>query len=101
MQSRGLSKMYIHKIDIQWNLSKADTIGTMKWCPLYGSVRFKEITFVRYAVLVLTEFDLKNTKMGQNLCPLYKECPLYGVSVLDRFHCIKISVSYIQDNICH
>ena len=34
-------------VSIQWNLSKVDTIGTMKWCPLYGSVRFIEITFIR------------------------------------------------------
>ena len=27
----------------QWNLYKADTIGTMNWCPLYGIVRFIEI----------------------------------------------------------
>ena len=26
-------------------ISKADTIGTMKWCPLYGSVCFIELTF--------------------------------------------------------
>ena len=32
---------------LQWNFSKADTIGTMKWCPLYGSVCFIEITFIR------------------------------------------------------
>ena len=30
--------------------------------------------------------------MGQNLCPLYREYPLYGVSVLERFHCIYIYI---------
>ena len=37
--------------------------------------------------LFLVEFDQKTAKLGQNLCPLYRECPLYGVSVLERFHC--------------
>ena len=26
-------------------------------------------------------------KFGQNLCLLYRGCPLYGMSVLERFHC--------------
>ena len=34
-------------INVQWNPSKADTIGTIKWCPLYGNVRFIEFTFDR------------------------------------------------------
>ena len=38
--------------------------------------------------LLLLEFDQKTAKLGQNLCPLYRECPLYGVSILERFHCI-------------
>ena len=32
--------------------------------------------------------DWKTTKSGQNLNPFYRECRLYGVSVLERFHCI-------------
>ena len=38
--------------------------------------------------LHLVEFDQKTKKLGQNLCPVYRESPLYGVSVLERFHCI-------------
>ena len=37
--------------------------------------------------LLLTEFDKKTSNLGRNLCPLYRECPLYGVSVLERFLC--------------
>ena len=40
--------------------------------------------------LLLIEFDQNTTISGQNLCPLYRECPRYGVSVLERFHCISI-----------
>ena len=35
---------------LQWNLSNADTIGKMKLCPLYRSVRFIEITFNRVSL---------------------------------------------------
>ena len=31
--------------------------------------------------------SLNPTKLVQNLCLLYRECPLYGVSVLERFLC--------------
>ena len=37
--------------------------------------------------LLLTEFDQKTSNLGRNLCPLYRECPLYGVSILERFLC--------------
>ena len=60
----------------------AYTTGTTKLCPLYGSVHFTEITLV--------EFDRKTTKSGQNLCSFYEEYPLYGVSVLERFHCCEV-----------
>ena len=36
---------------------------------------------------MLVGFDLKDTKLGQNLCPLYRDCLLYGVSFFERFHC--------------
>ena len=38
---------------------------------IYGSVRFIEI--------ILVVFDQKTTKLVQNLCPLYRECLLYGI----------------------
>ena len=56
LQPKNLKKNYHSQIPLcnlsycsilQWNLSKADTIGTMKWSPLYVSVRFIEITFNR------------------------------------------------------
>ena len=28
---------------IQWNIYKADTIGALKKCPIYGNVQFIEI----------------------------------------------------------
>ena len=28
---------------IQWNIYKADTIGALKKCPIYGDVQFIEI----------------------------------------------------------
>ena len=31
--------------------------------------------------------------MGQNICTLYREYLLYGVSVLERFHCICLLVT--------
>ena len=50
--------------------------------------------------LLLTEFDQKTSNLGRNLCPLYRECPLYGVSVLERFHCIVMSIfcEYLNQN---
>ena len=47
-------------IVIKWNLSKADSIGTMNWRPLYGIVRFIEIVFDS-----LTEFDQKTKELGE------------------------------------
>ena len=41
--------------------------------------------------LLLVEFNQKTEKLGQNLCLLYRECPFYGVSVLERFCCSPIS----------
>ena len=31
--------------------------------------------------------------MGQTLCLLYSECPLYSMTVLERFHCILMQVN--------
>ena len=49
--------------------------------------------------MILTEFGQKTTKLGQDLSPLYRECPLYGVPVLERFHCIPFVVSCFSDEI--
>ena len=49
--------------------------------------------------LFLTEFNQISTKLGQNLCPLYRECPLYGVSVSERFHCISKKTLNCQHSI--
>ena len=35
----------------------------------------------------------------QNLCPLYRECPLYGVSVVERFHCIKLFKFFLREQL--
>ena len=37
--------------------------------------------------LLSIELNQKITKLMQNSCPHYRECPLYGASVLERFHC--------------
>ena len=60
---------------VQWNLSKADTIGTKKNGPSYRGVRFIEIFFVR----VWPEISLFRSK--NSVC-------FIEVSVLERFHCI-------------
>ena len=48
--------------------------------------------------LLLTEFDQKTSNLGRNLCPLYRECLLYGVSVLERFLCIRIFSTRFDHN---
>ena len=45
--------------------------------------------------LLSQDFDYKTSWLGKNLCPLYRECLLYSVSVLERFHCIKKEQSQI------
>ena len=37
--------------------------------------------------LPLIEIDHNTAKLGQIFYPLYRKCPLYGESVLERFHC--------------
>ena len=39
----------------------------------------------------MIEFYQKTGKLRQNLCPLYRKCPLYGMSVLEIFHCTVLS----------
>ena len=73
----------IVSVYIQRNLSKTDTITTIKQCLLYEIVRFIKTTFNKICP--------GKCKEGQNLCLLYTEFPLCGVSVLERFHC---SINY-------
>ena len=49
-------------------------------------IRFVEV-FVLYFRLLLRDFDQKTVKSGQSLRPLYRDCPIFGVSVLETFHC--------------
>ena len=86
--TRCESRVYLHSlIIIQWNLSKADTIGTMKWCPLYGSVRFIEITFNRvwpkkYKIGPKSLSALQ--RMSALWCARLREILLYLHSLLNR-----------------
>ena len=68
------------------------TSGTsLKRKPLgpQNSVRFMEVSALQRLLAQKTK------KLVQNICPLYRECPLHGVSVLKRFHCTcKVSTSY-------
>ena len=43
--------------------------------------------------LLLIEFHQEIEKLGQKFIPLYGECPLYGVSVLERFYCISYQIN--------
>ena len=51
-----------------------------------NSVRLIEVSALQR--LLLIEFYQETTKLGQNLCPFYKECPLCDASLLEGFHCI-------------
>ena len=39
---------------------------------------------------MLIEFDLKTAKLRKNLCPFYRECSLYGVSVFSYLRWVLI-----------
>ena len=57
----------------------------------------KDPTFQR---LHLIDFDQKTTTLGQNLCPLYRECPLYGASVSVRLHFVSEKVKiYVKERL--